>query len=147
MENNFLTISNSRSGSSWLVTALGQLNDVYTDYEVKIPPLKYKKQDLHYLIEDDFKDTFFNTISKDGIIGSKMVLDIVSHTQEHLDYLLAKIPKNIKFIFLKRSLIDQVISEYKIGVINKSTAKINGKLGEKLAEISKEEHPTKKTRY
>ena len=61
----FLIVSNVRTGSTWLQFMLGDLKDVETDFEVKIPPLGYEPAPIHKVIEStDFSfPDFFDSIT------------------------------------------------------------------------------------
>ena len=58
MSNKFIILSNSRTGSTWLTTALNQVEDISTDFEIKIPPINYTKLPNHYLMEVNLVLTF-----------------------------------------------------------------------------------------
>ena len=120
----FIVISNSRCGSTFLATALGRLEDVCVDYEIKIPPINYDLQKHHVLATNDFNDAFWHQLKglkHCNTYGTKCVLDPVPPSEKLSKNLGSIISPNTKYIFLKRSIIEQIISQYKTGMIHKKS--------------------------
>lgn len=118
----FIIISNSRTGSTWLTTALNQVEDICTDYEIKIPPINYPKLPNHFLMEGNFKEIFWSSITENRVIGSKLVLDPKPHDQTLIDVLASNIDSDVKILFLTRCLAEQTISKMKSGHKNRFKA-------------------------
>ena len=119
MSSKFIILSNSRTGSTWLTTALNQVEDISTDFEIKIPPINYTKLPNHYLMEGEFSATFWNAIPQNRVIGSKLVLDPKPHDAGLIKVLLEHLKPDVNIIFLKRCLAEQTISQMKNGMTNK----------------------------
>ena len=119
----FMIISNTRCGSTFLATALGRLRDVHVDYEVKIPPLPYKLQRHHRLVGPNFYQTFWQELESQAfrdVYGTKCVLDPIPPTKSLSQDLAYIISPKLKYIFLRRSVIEQIISQYKSGMVHRS---------------------------
>lgn len=112
MPTKFLIVSNGRVGSTWLVTLLGSLSDVYTDYEFKWRP-GYKPKPVHYVIPDE---TFSvgNALSSlsetHPVVGSKLVLDPRPHATEEYKILGETIEPDVRIIHLHRKYEEIVVS-------------------------------------
>ena len=119
MSNKFIILSNSRTGSTWLTTALNQVEDISTDFEIKIPPIYYTKLPNHYLMEGEFSANFWNAMPQNRVNGSKLVLDPKPHDASLIKVLLDHLKPDVKIIFLKRCLAEQTISQMKNGITNK----------------------------
>jgi hypothetical protein len=125
----FLIVSNARSGSTWLETLLGSLSDVQVDYEFKWRPT-YEAHELHMVIPDkNFNcSDALSKISNKGIVGSKLVFDPRSHSDNELNELLQTIPSNIHVIHLVRSyaeVINSIIKGRPINILSEN-AKVEG---------------------
>ena len=114
--NKFLIISNSRCGSTWLTSSLNELEDVCTDYEVKIPP--FPKKEMHILLDSNFP-SLWKLLEPNLCLGSKLVLETQAYSYKLVEYLRHHIDEKIKIIFLTRSLIDQSMSIFRFGSTNK----------------------------
>ena len=73
----FLIVSNMRSGSTWLETALGALPDVFTDFEFKCD-VTYQPSAVHYVLTEQtpqVTDVLEGMASTAPVTGSKFVFD------------------------------------------------------------------------
>lgn len=125
----FLIVSNARSGSTWLETLLGRLNDVHVDYEFKWRPT-YEAHAIHMIIPDkNFNcSEALSKISNEGIVGSKLVFDPRSHSDTELNELLETIPSDIHVIHLVRNyaeVFNSIIKGSPINVLSENT-KVEG---------------------
>lgn len=113
-------ISNSRCGSTYLLTALNKYQDVAADYELKLPPTNYELLDIHVPLSADkclgLQELFESKDEKCYI--SKLVLDPISYDHQAIN-ILSKSLRNInKFIYIRRPLVEQVLSSLKSGYTN-----------------------------
>ena len=119
MSSRFIVMSNSRTGSTWLTTALNQVEDITTDFEIKIPPIAYPKLPNHFLMQGSFDEEFWPLVPSNLVRGSKLVLDPKPHDQSLLSTLKLHIPSDVKIVFLTRCLAEQTISKMKVGHKNR----------------------------
>ena len=117
MSKHFIIIGNSRTGSTWLTTALNNVSGISTDFEVKIPPINYELLPNHHLLDKNFESLFWRRLPDDEILGTKLILDPKPHYNlaEQIDLAISK---NTKIIFLKRCLSAQTLSQLKYGMVN-----------------------------
>jgi hypothetical protein len=109
----FLIICNARTGSTWLSTTLGSLNDTYTEYEFKWKPLNKNPVPLHYIL--DKADTSISKvldsfIVSHEILGSRLVLGPRYHSQADFDSLRSCLSPNLKIIHIYRQYEDILFS-------------------------------------
>lgn len=114
----FIIIGNSRTGTTWLTTALNEIPDITTDYEVKIPPINYQKLPNHFILCPNFKENFYPKLPHTKVVGTKLVLDPKPHDESQFEYIRSCLDEEIKVIFLKRCLAEQTISQMKHGMVN-----------------------------
>ena len=110
----FLSVSNGRTGSSWLETSLGCLPDVAIDFEFKWKPSLYEPKPVHMVIADR---SFSSRAALDGIsadapvVGSKLVLDRYGFLgPEIIDVLGEVIQREIAIIHLTRDYFSTLLS-------------------------------------
>jgi hypothetical protein len=109
----FLVMSNARSGSTWLESMLGELDDVRVDFEFKWRPVGYDPQPIHVVIPDgEFScSRALQRISADApVVGTKLVLDPRPHAREEYEALEKTIEEEIRIIHLKRDYTDTFCS-------------------------------------
>lgn len=107
----FLIVSNMRSGSTWLETALGALPDVFTDFEFKCA-VTYQPSAVHYVLTDQtpkITDVLEEMPSTAPVTGSKFVFDR-NLTLREVMFLQAKLGRDVKLIHLTRSYRDVFLS-------------------------------------
>jgi len=107
----FLIISNMRSGSTWLETALGALPDVFTDFEFKCG-VSYQPSAVHYVLHDQtpkVADILERLPSAAPVTGSKFVFD-GDLTRSEIMCLGAKLDRDVRLIHLTRSYRDVFLS-------------------------------------
>lgn len=68
----FLTVSNGRTGSTWLETSLGKFKDVRTDHEFKWKV--HKPGPSHLIIENSCLDQLKSFAINGKTTGSKLVV-------------------------------------------------------------------------
>jgi hypothetical protein len=107
----FLIVSNMRSGSTWLETALGALPDVFTDLEFKCA-VSYQPAAVHYVLTDQaptVSDVLEEMPSTAPVTGSKFVFDR-ELTRPEITRLRAKLSRDVWLIHLTRSYRDVFLS-------------------------------------
>ncbi len=109
----FLVICNARTGSTWLVSMLGELPDVSVDWEFKWRPVGYRPGKLHKVIPDrrfKLSEALERLSASSRIVGSKLVLDARPHRTGEFRDLAHVIPKEVRIIHLRRSYRDSFLS-------------------------------------
>jgi hypothetical protein len=107
----FLIVSNMRSGSTWLETALGALPDVFTDFEFKCA-VTYQPAALHYVLTEQtpkIAEVLERMPSTAPVTGSKFVFDSDLPRREIMR-LQEKLGADVKLIHLTRSYRDIFLS-------------------------------------
>jgi hypothetical protein len=107
----FLIVSNMRSGSTWLETALGALPDVFTDFEFKCG-VTYQPSAVHYVLTEQtpqVTDVLEGMASTAPVTGSKFVFDR-DLTRREIMGLQAKLGQDVRLIHLTRSYRDVFLS-------------------------------------
>ena len=136
-ENNFIILTNQRSGSTWIETSLGNLDSIHTDYEINWSEelLVIKKSNAQFLLKDTSLNYFFKKFNTNKqILGTKFTLAFYRFFP-FADYdLFFKKIKNIKVFHLKRNYID-ILKSKLIGRVNHS---INHQYCNNLRLIDKE---------
>ncbi len=108
----FLIVSNMRSGSTWLQTALGALPDVATDYEMKWG-IVYQPSIAHVLLDNDprsVSEILDEMPSEAAVAGSKFVFDPTELTQADIQELREKLGSDVRIIHLVRRYRDIFVS-------------------------------------
>lgn len=116
----FLSVSNPRTGSSYLVTALNELPGVHADYEFKWQP-SYVPHDVHLVMSSDEWDCR-RELSRIGdgaaVGGSKLVFDCQQHERGDVAEICRRIPTDIPIIHLTRDYFDIILSLKARGAFN-----------------------------
>ncbi len=108
----FLIVSNMRSGSTYLQTALGALGDVATDFEIKWA-VAYPPAPGHILLDENsipISDILDRLDSDAPVAGSKLVLDPIELTRMEFDGLKGKLGPDVRVIHLVRRYRDVFLS-------------------------------------
>ena len=114
----FLIVSNLRSGSTWLEMMLGELYDIYVDYEFKWSP-KYKPHPVHYVIADSHFScgNILDEFGPSPVVGSKLTFDDVRLSKREYAQLFSTIDPDIKIIHLTRNYYD-IINSLSRGILH-----------------------------
>lgn len=131
----FVSVSNGRTGSTYLSTSLNRITDIASDYELKWRP-NYAPSPGHIFMDagDRIADTLAVHLSGKPIIGSKFVFDPYTDAfinEGMVENLLNAFDDSIKIIHITRSYIDIFMSFYARGAVavrNDETLKENSVL-------------------
>jgi hypothetical protein len=108
----FLIISNHRSGSTWLVTMLGALDDAATDYEFKWE-INYSPLEVHKVLTES-SPTVSETLDlfdgRASVVGSKLVFDPAPYSRRQLEAMPRKIGPDVRIVHLVRRYKDIFVS-------------------------------------
>ena len=118
----FLTVSNGRSGSTWLITSLAMLPDVSADFEVKFAPsVNFELVDSHLLLTPGgpgFPSLIAQRLENAPIMGSKLVLDYhKAFSAADIDALCEAVTPDVRIVHLTRPYADMMKS-FARGVTN-----------------------------
>lgn len=120
-QGSYLTVSNPRTGSSYLANGLNELPGVSVDYEVKWKP-GYEPHPIHMVMSDDSWDckTALTAIDENAkITGSKLVFDTLPPIQrEDVPQIVSRIDPEIPLVHIIRSYFDIILSLEARGAIN-----------------------------
>ena len=108
----FVVFSNPRSGSTWLATTLGLLDDVSVDYEIKWD-IGYAPSALHVVLDaqDDTLSHLLDRMATDApVAGSKFVFDLHRRAPIDLDDLAARLGDDVRVVHLTRRYRDVFLS-------------------------------------
>lgn len=108
----FLIVSNMRSGSTWLQTALGALPDVVTDYEMKWGVV-YQPSIAHVMLDNDPRTVseILDALPADApVAGSKFVFDPTELSQADIQELRDKLGPDVRIVHLIRRYREIFIS-------------------------------------
>jgi hypothetical protein len=112
----FVVVSNMRCGSTWLISSLGALPDVATDYEFKWK-VRYRPSELHVVIDDTsppISRLLDQRISQNSmIIGSKFVFDPGLLGEEEFLRLENKFDAALRVVHLTRHFRDIFLSRHR----------------------------------
>jgi hypothetical protein len=129
----FLIVSNMRSGSTWLETALGALPDVATDYEIKWG-VDYEPSAAHLLIDEASPTVaqLLAALETDApVTGSKLVFEPADLHRSEFFKLRAKIGADVRIVHLIRSFREIFLSRRR-GFFHRASADVPSKIGAHL---------------
>lgn len=116
----FLSVSNPRTGSSYLITSLNELPGIHADYEFKWKP-RYALQPVHIDMAAE-NWTSRSALTQIGmgadIGGSKLVFDCVPFDRNAVADLRRRIDPDIPLIHLTRNYFDVILSLKAHGAFN-----------------------------
>jgi LPS sulfotransferase NodH len=129
----FLIVSNMRSGSTWLETALGALPDVATDYEIKWA-IAYEPSAAHLVI-DEASPTVAQLLaaleSDAPVTGSKLMFESDDLHRSEFFKLRAKIGADVRIVHLIRSFREIFLSRRR-GFFHRANIDVPPKIGAHL---------------
>jgi hypothetical protein len=129
----FLIVSNMRSGSTWLLTLLGALADVATDFEMKWN-VDYAPSPGHFIL-DERSPTVGEVLERLSdaapVAGSKVVLDPAALNAEEFRQFAARIGDDVRIVHLERSYRDIFLSRHR-GAYHRLAAAGGMRMGEHI---------------
>jgi LPS sulfotransferase NodH len=130
----FLIVSNMRSGSTWLETALGALPDVATDYEIKWG-VAYEPSAAHLLIDEASPTVaqLLAALETDApVTGSKLMFEPDDLHRSEFFKLRAKIGADVRIVHLIRSFREIFLSRRRGFFHRANTTDVPRKIGAHL---------------
>jgi hypothetical protein len=129
----FVVVANHRTGSTWLVTMLGLLPDVATDYELKWE-IDYAPAEVHRVLDEQSPTlaAILDTIASDRpIVGSKLIFDPVYYTPRQHAGIAAKFDAGTRVVHLTRNYREILLSHHR-GTTHKAVGNRLGAVGRVL---------------
>ncbi len=118
----FLTVSNGRSGSTWLITSLAMLPDVSADFETKFAPsVNFELLESHLLLTPggpSFPSLIAQRLKNAPVMGSKLVLDYhQAFSTADIDALCEAVTPEVRIVHLTRPYAE-ILKSFAHGVAN-----------------------------
>ena len=142
----FFIISNGRTGSTWLETMLGELPDVFVDYEFKW--CRPTSSVVHKIITNNSfscSQTLDSLSNTSPIVGSKLILDPKIYTNKDFENIESTIEKEIRIIYLKRDYKNMLFSFLRgtYNILNKTENIPDTNIYKALLKSTKEHYDNK----